>query len=607
MQYKIQDIVWPHSTNHQRCRKLFYRGDDGILDTDKLTLGFAQSIDLLTYLNACSWEKWQKYTYAQKLTFHLKICGKARITFLGAHKEALTVITTEFTQKEYDHEKSQEISYEFPENSEQMVGVKILALSPKLTISEGYFSVEIPESSLNPVKLALTTTTCHKEVFVKQNVELIRNEIINSQEDIAGNCFLHVVDNGRTLKASEINSKNIKLYPNINAGGSGGFARGMLEALNNPEFTTTHVLLMDDDILVLPESIKRTYNLLRLLKPEYQDFFISGAMLYYEDPGTQHEDIGLIDNNGMLKPVKEEFDHSLLTDNLQNEKLLTERASTYAAWWYCCIPRTQIEKHGLPLPIFIRIDDVEYSLRCNAHFITMSGICVWHMGFATKYNGVFDRYQHLRNLLIIQSTTGVIQDKDIIKLWYDAFRTEILQFNYSAAELILRALEDYLKGPEFLMKTSGEELLKHNREIDNTLRPISEIREGLDITMTPQEANASKPLSIQNQIYLKLTWNGQKLIPEKLARKGLAAVGYGGFGFQPETIARHHEVLAINPFNDTAVLYTRDRSKFKKLMKEYKRLTKLYQKHHQEVRQAYTAARDQFVSEEFWREYLQLS
>ena len=55
---------------------------------------------------------------------------------------------------------------------------------------------------------------------------------------------------------------------------------------------------------------------------------------------------------------------------------------------------------------------MEYALRCKARMITMNGICVWHMGFVTKYNGVFDRYQQLRNLPIAQSTSKILKGLD---------------------------------------------------------------------------------------------------------------------------------------------------------------------------------------------------
>lgn len=56
--------------------------------------------------------------------------------------------------------------------------------------------------------------------------------------------------------------KNLKVHiyyhRNKNVGGSGGFTRGMIESIRQKP-KATHVLLMDDDVVVLSESIKRTY------------------------------------------------------------------------------------------------------------------------------------------------------------------------------------------------------------------------------------------------------------------------------------------------------------------------------------------------------------
>lgn len=76
-----------------------------------------------------------------------------------------------------------------------------------------------------------------------------------------------------------------QVIPNDNVGGAGGFTRGMITAMEqNPK--ATNILLMDDDVAVSPESIKRTYNLLRILKPEHREDMISGAMLNYESAKT---------------------------------------------------------------------------------------------------------------------------------------------------------------------------------------------------------------------------------------------------------------------------------------------------------------------------------
>ena len=70
----------------------------------------------------------------------------------------------------------------------------------------------------------------------------------------------------------------------------------------NPK--ATNILLMDDDVAVSPESIKRTYNLLRILKPEHREDMISGAMLNYEIGEDQWEDIGNMTQQGTFAGCK---------------------------------------------------------------------------------------------------------------------------------------------------------------------------------------------------------------------------------------------------------------------------------------------------------------
>lgn len=107
------------------------------------------------------------------------------------------------------------------------------------------------------------------------------------------------------------NSDKITIHPNKNVGGAGGFTRGMIESMEQPE-DITHVLLMDDDVIILPESIRRMYYLLSMLKPEFDEYFVSGARLCYEEMNIQHEDIGFVHADGSYGPQKNELDHIIV-------------------------------------------------------------------------------------------------------------------------------------------------------------------------------------------------------------------------------------------------------------------------------------------------------
>ncbi len=604
IQYKIQSLVLPTERKHKACRELFYKGDYGVIDEKTKTLCLAkyQFCDFNTYLNACSYRKWKKYTVAGALSVSIEFVGHIKISYTGYSKQGINTFNTLFATEEYSSETPKVITFTYPENNEQMVGFEVSAIEDSKIIDANY-QVEVPEDAINDVVLSIATTTCHKEEFIKKNVGLIKDEILNGE--LSENIFLHVVDNGQTLTKSEIEGKHVILHPNKNSGGSGGFARGMIESMNQ-ETPVTHILLMDDDVLVLPESIKRTYHLLKLQKEDCKNSFISGAMLYYENPAVQHEDIGSVSViDGGFSSIKGALDHRLIEDSLENESEYPVIKNSYAAWWYCCIPVAMIKKNGLPLPIFIRTDDAEYGIRCNPdYFITMNGICVWHMGFVAKYNPTMDLYQQCRNLLIAKSTFNALSNIDLFKhKIYSIFRVEVTRFNYNAAELVVRAFEDYLKGPDFIMTVDGEKLMQENMALNPVFKPLEDLKYGDLFKIT--DSVIDPPLSFKNRLFLKITRNGNRFYPKGRMSKKVVPVGFS-WGVYPQRIAKHSKLLAVNPYEKTGVLYELNKKRYKELNKRYRAAVRKYKKHGDEIRQEYQAKAAEMTSEEFWKKYLSI-
>ncbi len=601
MEYKIQKLVFPTEAKHQLCKKLFYRGSEGYLDREKeeLHLGKGQMADFATYLNACSYRKWRRYTKAGNAVLYLDVQGEFELCIVGYSKNALNVERTEYAIQGHQIEERKTIRFGFPDNDDQMLGFEITA-KEQCTLFGGYFAVEVDETDINDIELCIATTTCRKEAFIKRNVQILKKDILETDEEMGEHFYVHVVDNGQTLTDDDINGKHVYLHPNHNVGGAGGFARGMIESLaQKPK--ATHVLLMDDDVLVLPESIKRTYYFLKLRKKEYADHFISGAMLCYEKPNVQHEDIGTIMSNGYCCPLKPKFDHEDLSDNLDNEGGFTDRKCEYAAWWYCCIPTAVIEKNGLPLPIFIRWDDVEYSLRCKAKFITMNGICVWHMGFLTKYNPAIDRYQECRNILIDKACSDILPNVDAYDKILKAFRVEILRFNYNGAEVVLRAFEDYLKGPDFLKVDRGEKILKQNLKLNEKYVSLNEIER--DDIFDEFSCFDDPPRKFIDKWLYRLTYNGQRFWPFDRYKKGDVFVSFD-HSYQPQKMTMHDKMISVNPYEKTGAVRRIDKRRFKELMARYRKADHYCRQHREEIEAAYRKEMSFLTSERFWREYL---
>ena len=605
MKSRIQNIVFPLTDDMELNYELFYRGNKGIYKKEEKEVSYPDNswIDFATYLNGCSYLKWKKYTDIEGLTLYLDIKGSCEVVLVGyklnVYNPERTVIgrytvnNTERQVEEFKYENSEDFN---------MLAFEINCLKD-VTVFGGYYVGDFAREKARDVVLSIGTTTCRKEQFIKKNIGLIKSEIFDKDDelDIKENLYVHVVDNGRTLDVDEMKSWHIDVHPNKNTGGSGGFARGMIESLiQSPK--ATHVLLMDDDVVILPESIKRTYRLFSLVKDEYKDALVSGAMLYLEDVCLQHEDVGTIRRAGYLQTLKGNLNQKKLQTNLINELPAYGSPYTYAAWWFCGIPVSQIEKNGLPMPFFIRIDDVEYGRRLNTKIMSMNGIGIWHMGFFNKYNIAIDIYQQCRNTLIGQAigTFGDdIQAYTYVKKYY---LMEILRFNYNGAQMVVEALEDYLKGPEWLQQDLGEQLLKQHSALNEKFVSLSEFK-GEEWSLP--EIAWDAPRKFVERWWYRITFNGHRFWPEKWLKKAPSNIMFD-FTYTPKRYVRRKTLYAINPDLKVAAVRNLDKKRYKELQARYKKAIKEFKNRNKEIRKAYKDSMPYMTSMEFWKKYLEI-
>ena len=567
-------------------------------------LGACQWVELYTYLNGVSWAKWKKYTDIEGLSLTLDFKGEAEIILVGVKLEhnlpTRTVLDRCHIRSE---ERTQiELAYPSPDDMEgqTITGFEISSIAD-FELFGGFYAGTFPDESARNIELALLTTTFKREAFIRKNMLRLKEGLLDVYPEIRDHIHIHIVDNGRTLTEEDIpgDSAHFHLHPNPNVGGSGGYARGMIECLHqDPE--ATHGILMDDDIMILPDSIYRTFQLLRFLKPKHHTDIIGGAMLLLEDKVIQHEDSGFVGWDGYFHPVKRGFNHGILWDNLKNEEIITVKDS-YQAWWYCCIPVPVMKKNGLPLPLFIRGDDVEYGLRCKEKIITMNGICLWHMGFGTKYSPSLNIYQEIRNLMIDQAVSNVVPDRDYLSRLKDIYRKCLLKHDYASCEVALRALEDYMKGPEFIMVDRGEQIMKENNALRSPMVPYDEIQlESFDKKKDPYREE--KRTFFKKWLY-RITWNGHILIPERWLSKKIVNIPYDN-NYRPGKMAMKRTYVAMDVANEKACIWEIDRSRFKELQKRYRKDMDHYKKHKDEILALYKEKADYLKSEEFWRKYL---
>ena len=602
--FKLANIVLTADERTEKFPALYYFSESPLFNDEArggTTLMPYAKYDCATYFNAFSYKKWRTYADVDNVRFHIEAKGKAEFVFYSV-SETMGLEKTILGRAVVDSDDFTAIDFEYPQSDAEMLAFWIVT-KDFLTVRGGYYSTKVEESRIRKIHLAIATTTFNHEDYIAKNVRLFKDAISASDDSVAGNASMIVVDNGRTLNPTDFEGDGVYVFANKNVGGAGGFARGMIEA-GRLEHEVTHVLIMDDDIQLSSESIKRTFNLLSLVNDDYAEAFISGAMFSIVNQTNQYEDVARIDANAHYGAVKPRRCMDKLEDVFHNEDDLPTKGNLYAAFWYCCIPMKTIREKGLPLPIFIRFDDAEYGLRCKPKFMTMNGINVWHMDFDDRYNTFYERYCLLRNLLIIQAASGVCKNVDFIeKVFKPKFTLEMQQLNYPAAEMLLDAVDDFLKGPEFIAVDCGEALLKEKMPKGEKFKNLEELDIGsVSLTnLSPKDKRSKRMRRIED-----LTYNGQRYTPEKKRRKSLVAIR-----FRPDThpgskIRFCKKLLVVDRLGKKGVIRVADSKRFKELVKRYDEIVKRYDKEHTEVEKKYRRAQPVLVSPEFWKGYLEI-
>ncbi len=605
---KIQNIIMQYNAdvNFRYMPELFIQGKRGEVsplcyDAQKKChiIKALEIADFNTYFNCLQISKWLEYTSSQSFQLHIVAKGKFQVEILEHYVNSMMPNLNSIKTLSFNNENKEEVIINIDKSDKPLIGFNITALE-NTEVYSAWYSANVEDNLVTTPRISLVTTTFKKQQYIKRNIERIKQEALFEGSDLKGHLFVHVIDNESALDPKEFDSDDLKVYPNMNVGGAGGFTRGMIEAMELEE-KPTHVLLMDDDVLVMVESLFRLYYLLRIVKKDYNQRFVSGAMFDYDFRERQYEDVGYVNKlDASYGPVKPTLDMRDIASLLKNDSVDGKGiANKYAGWWFCCIPMKHIEERGLPLPVFIRGDDVEFSIRNNPGFLTMNGISVWHVGFAGKFNAAMELYQVHRNSLIIQATSGICKDIDFMKRIKTQFWREITRFAYGNAELLLDSVEDYLRGPEYLITLNGEKSLKEHMA-------KNEILSSGDSIGYPQASSKDvyeyTSLNIIAKIVYMLTINGH-LLPNFMLRRYPSFISFDWF-FVPGKNFLRQNLVAVNSKDGTACLRRINRKKCFKQIKRYILIMNRYKKCNTGIENQYRQSFAKMTSVDFWKEYL---
>ncbi|WP_439378891.1 glycosyltransferase [Amycolatopsis lexingtonensis] len=340
-----------------------------------------------------------------------------------------------------------------------------------LRVEQVRWTVEAPEK-IRPT--AVTICTMNRADDCLKNLQALAADV-SSLETLDA---IYVADQGTDLVESREGFEQVakdladKLHyikqPNL--GGAGGFTRGLFEVAGHTATEHANVLFMDDDVLLEPDLVIRmTAFSNRAANP----IIVGGQMLNLFHPNQLHVGAEYARLN-TLEPGQP-VEHSLSTADLlgvDEETLKPNRQERrldagYNGWWSCLIPYEVVQATGYPLPFFFQWDDAEYSYRARAHgfpTVTLPGAGVWHADFHMKDWDEWHRYFNLRNSIITAALHSPFNLNLLSRVLLAQLVRYLLGMQYGLSATLIKAVEDFLEGPEIL-RDGGVEAMQEIRRI----------------------------------------------------------------------------------------------------------------------------------------------
>lgn len=587
----LQNVVFPKKDICEET-ELYYRKIQGTIHEEGETLVLAPEAELsfFTYFNSFSADKWKLYTNIRDVYLIVECEGEGEISLWSA-----TMEDCRMTEKRFQIEsiKDGKCRIHFDCKKQSGIVYPVVKAKSKLTICRAYFESNV--DGIHPVTIAIGICTYRREEFVTKTLETLRKHLIEKDDSpLKNHLYVYVSDNGDTLRASDLSDEYVHVMANKNAGGAGGFGRCLLEAVKTQEkYGFTHMLLMDDDIVLEPESILRTYSLLSMTKQDYTDAMLGGGLLRLDIPYIQHAN-GEMWEGGRIGFTKRGFDLRSQASVIRNEENLPME---YNGWWYCCIPLGESFR-GFPLPVFIHGDDIEYGLRFEGKIMTLNGIGVWHDAFDNRKASSMEYYD-MRNTLIACAIHHPEFSKwHMIKSVCRHLVGQMLHYREEDQLLTMKGVEDYCKGVSFLKNADPVALHQQIMQMGYKMVDVSEALIELhaeEYYTKPQPQMLYQETGFSKKHLLSI--NGW-LLPSKKETLPIP------MGRHPDYLYRYKKALLYDPDTGKGFFVERKRKNLFITFRRCLQMGRLLSKNYARVVEDYQKHGEELVSREFWEQYL---
>lgn len=438
----LQKVIFQTEACNEK--ELFYRfAGDVVCHNHLLTMKKHAVISTDAYMNLFDVNTWRKYTGVKKCWLELTFCGRGWINIYLWNESGKKLC---FRQELHSSQWTA-ASFDLEFGGERGIIYFEMTAEEDLMVKDASFFGRKDEKEVNQVHLSLLICTYKRKEYLEKILTVLKKtKFFDRDSDMYGKLSIRIIDNAS--EAPETKGTYIKIYHNPNTGGSGGFARGIIESRKEEkEYQISHVLFMDDDVLICEECFYRLYALLSLLDVEYREKVIAGRMFRLDKRNIQYTSSEVWNQGNIIH-----IGHN--QDMTKKEALLfvNEDLGEYAGWWFACYPMSFAREH-LPLPFFLHCDDVEYGLRHGGPPIVLNGIQVWHETYEYRISPVIVYYD-IRNAMIVNTIYGKYKDmENVFQTWYLRLIQYHMDGDYPLKYAAIEAMWDYLKGERYFLRS----------------------------------------------------------------------------------------------------------------------------------------------------------
>jgi len=409
-----------------------------------------ESVSFASYFNAFPAGQWRSSTTVREVVLAIELAGEGLLT---VHRSNGSGRAVEFARRQVAGAHAEEFRLDLDANADGgWIWFDLAADGAALELREATWWVEgEPRES----RLAtLSMTTMDKPEFALGVLRRIAGEPVA----LAALDEVLVVDQGSRKVAehsdfaavSSALDGRLRVIDQPNLGGSGGFARGMLEVLDAGR--SGSVVLLDDDVELEPESLARAVAFAAFTSAPT---IVGGHFFDLQRPRELHafsEAVSVDDFDwGPVGPGRHDFGREPLR---AASRLHAPARADYNGWWFCLLPVDVLRAVGLSLPAFLKWDDAEYGLRAAAAgfpTVSLPGMAIWHVSWLDKNDALgWQSFFHARNRLVAALVDARAPGRRLPWRNLELDVRYLLTADYHVVELRHLAYESVWAGPETL-------------------------------------------------------------------------------------------------------------------------------------------------------------